>query len=133
MKKNNYFYKVRYLLSDLLRGRFFILVFLMLVSALIEIVGLGIIMPVISIFVNYSEIQSNDNFGPILIYLGSPDQISLMKYSLIFLVSSQAKPLPRVITSRLSFFRYSEFISDISNSPLFEGFKDLDILITSLL
>lgn len=84
--KNNYFTKVKFLISSQLRKKSFFLLFLMGLSLIVELFGLGIIIPIITIFTDYESIKQYEILYSLVLYFNEPSQAQLMFYSIMFLL-----------------------------------------------
>lgn len=79
----NYIDKIKFLLSDYQKKKIPFLVFLMGIVLLVELFGLGLIIPFITIFIDYESIQDYEILSSIFLYLGEPIQSELIIFSIL--------------------------------------------------
>ena len=71
MKNNiNYLNRIKFLLSNSQKKKIPFLIFLMGVALLVELFSLGLIIPFITIFIDYESIQDYEILSSLFLYLG---------------------------------------------------------------
>ena len=84
MKKNiNYFSKIKFLLSSTQKKNFLFLISLIGFVLILELFGLGLIIPIITIFVDYESIHDYEILSILFLYLNEPTQYQLIVYSVV--------------------------------------------------
>ena len=83
----NTYKKIKYLLSDNQKKFFLILNILLFVGVLLEMAGLGILLPILAIMLS-SNIQADyPNFYYYILKIGNPSQVQIIIFGLLFLVT----------------------------------------------
>ena len=83
MKKNsNYLSKIKFLLSEKHKKKILLIICLAVLVLILELFGLGLIIPVITIFVDYESIQDYEILSILFLYLNEPTQYQLIVYSI---------------------------------------------------
>ena len=85
-QKIDHFNKILFLLSPAPKTKIIFLIFLMFISLVLEIFGLSIIIPMITIFSDFDNINKNSFFYKILTNIGGTEQNELIFFSIIFLL-----------------------------------------------
>jgi ABC-type multidrug transport system fused ATPase/permease subunit len=84
MKNNiNYLNRIKFLLSNSQKKKIPFLIFLMGVALLVELLGLGLIIPFITIFIDYESIKNYEILSSLFLYLGEPNQSQLIIFSIL--------------------------------------------------
>lgn len=84
MKNNiNYLNRIKFLLSNSQKKKIPFLIFLMGVALLVELFSLGLIIPFITIFIDYESIQDYEILSSLFLYLGEPNQSQLIIFSIL--------------------------------------------------
>ena len=108
MKKSFiYFNKVLFLLSNSQKKKIIFIIFFMFISLLVELFGLGLIIPIITIFIDYDSIQNYKTLSYIFKYFGEPSQFTLIISSIIFIFTFF---LIKTITVSFILFQQMKFV-----------------------
>jgi ATP-binding cassette, subfamily B, bacterial PglK len=84
MKNNiNYLNRIKFLLATSQKKKIPFLIFLMGFALLIELFGLGLIIPFITIFIDYESIQDHKILSSLFVYLGQPNQSQFIIFSIL--------------------------------------------------
>ena len=83
MKKNsNYLSKIKFLLSETNKKKILFLICLIGFVLILELFGLGLIIPILTILLDYENIQDYSVLSTLFIYLNEPTQYQLIVYSM---------------------------------------------------
>ncbi|HBS51491.1 MAG TPA: ATPase, partial [Coxiellaceae bacterium] len=78
--------KTWFLLTDKYKNYAIVLLFLMLIGGVLEMIGIGIIIPILGLIINSNFVDRYPIFIPLLKMLGNPNSQVLIIISMLFFV-----------------------------------------------
>jgi ABC-type bacteriocin/lantibiotic exporter with double-glycine peptidase domain len=121
----NTYKKIKFLLSDNQKKFFLILNILLFVGVLLEMAGLGILLPILAIMLS-SNIQADyPNFYYYILKIGNPSQVQIIIFGLLFLVAFYLFKMCFILYLNWMQAKFSNNLSESLSQNLFKGYLDL--------
>lgn len=117
--------KILFLLSPSQKKEAFLLIFLLLIGIVLEMIGIGLIIPAISLLIDFDNFSKLKYFDVFYEFIGRPSQTLFVVYGLIFMIFIYLVKTIYLIYLTYRQSRFTMYLSSDLSNRLFLGYLKL--------